>query len=165
MIAAVTGHQRLGRSRVWVAEALRTVIAEFAITGGITCLAAGADQLFARALADAGLPFTVIVPSQRYSSAFKSTQAVLEYRRLRKLATVVMELPFKRPTPAAFLAAGRAAIDRGEVVVAVWDGEPAHGMGGTAEVVQYARNKGLGLIHIDNKRHIIIRTGRVGTGT
>jgi hypothetical protein len=34
-------------------------------------------------------------------------------------------------------------VDRSSVLVAVWDGQPARGLGGTADVVAYARQRGV----------------------
>jgi hypothetical protein len=42
----------------------------------------------------------------------------------------------------AYLAGGLALVDDVDVLVALWDGEPSRGRGGTAEVVQYARDTG-----------------------
>jgi hypothetical protein len=162
MIAGVTGHQCLGDEGPWVANALRTVIAEYGIIGGVTSLAAGADQIFARVLGEAGLPFVVVVPSGRYAEAFKDPMALQEYQRLRGLAADVVELTFERPTPTAFFAAGRAVVDRGDVLVAVWDAEPAKGLGGTADVVQYAFDTGKCVIHLNTKRRSVGRLGACG---
>ena len=38
---------------------------------------------------------------------------------------------------------GRAVVDRSSVLVAVWDGQPSRGLGGTADVVAYARERGV----------------------
>ena len=43
------------------------------------------------------------------------------------------------PSEAAFLAAGRLVVERSDVLAAVWDGKPARGSGGTADVVDYAK--------------------------
>jgi polyphosphate kinase 2 (PPK2 family) len=43
----------------------------------------------------------------------------------------------------AYLAAGRWIVDHADRLVAVWDGRPARGRGGTAEVVAYARHRGV----------------------
>ena len=39
-------------------------------------------------------------------------------------------------------AAGKAIAERSDLVLAVWDGRPAGGLGGTADVVKYARERG-----------------------
>jgi hypothetical protein len=39
--------------------------------------------------------------------------------------------------------AGKVVVDRSSVLVAVWDGQPSRGLGGTADVVRYARERGV----------------------
>lgn len=51
--------------------------------------------------------------------------------------------PFVESTEQAHLAAGQAVVDRSERLVTVWDGKPARGIGGTADIVSYARQKGV----------------------
>jgi hypothetical protein len=58
----------------------------------------------------------------------------------------VERLPFVESTEQAHLAAGQAVVDRSERLVAVWDGKPARGIGGTADIVSYARQKGVPVI-------------------
>ena len=43
-----------------------------------------------------------------------------------------------------------ATVDGSDVLIAVWDGEPARGRGGTAEVVAYARSLGKPVVLIDS---------------
>jgi hypothetical protein len=53
----------------------------------------------------------------------------------------VVELSFDEPTEEAFWSAGRYVVDHADQVLAVWDGQQAGGLGGTADVVAYARAK------------------------
>lgn len=41
------------------------------------------------------------------------------------------------------MAGGRVVVDRSARLLAVWDGQPARGHGGTAGVVAYARKRGV----------------------
>jgi hypothetical protein len=41
------------------------------------------------------------------------------------------------------MAGGRAVVDRSDVLMAVWDGQPARGLAGTADVGAYARERGV----------------------
>lgn len=50
-------------------------------------------------------------------------------------------LPFTESTPQSHMAASEVIVDRCEVLLAVWDGEPSRGYGGTADVVAYARKR------------------------
>jgi hypothetical protein len=49
----------------------------------------------------------------------------------------------------AYLDCGMATVDGSDVLLAVWDGEPARGKGGTGDVVAYARSLGRPLVLID----------------
>ncbi len=44
------------------------------------------------------------------------------------------------------IAAGQRVVDLTELVVVVWDGEVARGVGGTADIVDYAKAKGRELL-------------------
>jgi hypothetical protein len=52
----------------------------------------------------------------------------------------------------AYELAGRAIVDRSDVMIVVWDGQPARGRGGTAEIYSYARRwqKPILLIWVDD---------------
>jgi alpha-D-ribose 1-methylphosphonate 5-triphosphate synthase subunit PhnL len=52
-------------------------------------------------------------------------------------------MPFETSGPEAYLAASRHLIDHCDLLLAVWDGAPATGSGGTAEAVDYAREHGV----------------------
>jgi hypothetical protein len=60
---------------------------------------------------------------------------------LAKAATV-RRLPFTEPTSESYMTASRLMIDAADELYAVWDGRPARGYGGTADVVAYARKHG-----------------------
>lgn len=48
-------------------------------------------------------------------------------------------LPYSKPEE-AFLACGKAVADWTDILIAIWDGRPAKGRGGTGDVVAYARS-------------------------
>ena len=50
----------------------------------------------------------------------------------------------------AYEAAGRYVVDHCDLLIAVWDGKPARGRGGTAEIVAYAREKKRPLIVVSS---------------
>ncbi len=143
-----TGHQNLGaHTRRLVAAHICGILLEEAGDEivGVTSLAEGADQLFAFAVLAAGGRLHVITPSEGYEKSFGSAGSEIAYGALVALATENTILPFEKPSQAAFLAAGKEIADRSDVLVAVWDGQPAAGKGGTADVVSYARARGIDL--------------------
>ncbi|WP_163550512.1 hypothetical protein, partial [Candidatus Frankia nodulisporulans] len=105
-------------------------------------LAAGADQLFARLVLTAGGGLRVIVPCRDYARTFTTPGDLAGYHELLGLAEHTRELDFPAPTEEAFFAAGRAVADDADRLLAVWDGLPARGLGGTADVVAYAGRLG-----------------------
>jgi hypothetical protein len=66
-----------------------------------------------------------------------------DYDDLISAASNVERLPFVESTEEAHMAAGQALVDRSELVLAVWDGAPARGFGGTADIVAYAHQRGV----------------------
>ena len=106
---------------------------------GLSCLADGADSLFAAAVVDAGAPLEVVIPARRYREGLPAAHHRL-YDRLLSQAVIVHELPHVESTPTAHLEAGRMLVERCDRLIAVWDGEPARGPGGTADIVAYARS-------------------------
>jgi hypothetical protein len=154
MNVGITGHQHLGSSETeaWVRKTLQQLIKDYRVTHGFTCLAAGADQLYAELLVDQGIPYTPILPCRRYEEAFADTCARERFTRLRSAAPRSGWVDFDRPSPLAFFAAGQEVVDRSDMMCAVWDGKEARGFGGTADVVSYAFMHRIAVIHLDTTR-------------
>jgi hypothetical protein len=117
------------------------------IEQGLTSLAVGTDQLFAEICFDLGVPVKAVIPLVGYERFFTG-EALGAYQRLIGLAQVV-SLPGDVDEQRAFLEAGRYVVDHSDLLVAVWDGLPAAGTGGTAHIVAYARTIGRDVIHLD----------------
>lgn len=143
---AVSGHRGLAPevSRL-VDAAIRGHLAPWAGAGcivGLSCLADGADQIFARAVLDAGGELEVVVPAQRYRQVLPPP-AQTGYDEMLAQATAVYRLTHAEPTSTAYMEASIEMLRRADGLVAVWDGLPARSLGGTADVVDYARSLGL----------------------
>jgi hypothetical protein len=146
----VTGHQLIP---VQEASFVHDAIAMLLSTSspleviGITSLAAGADQIFAKAVLEQGGKLKAVVPCARYEDAFTDHSARYEYFRLLAQASDREILPYSGPSDEAFLAAGKRVVEISDLIVAIWDGRPAKGRGGTADAVAYAR---------DNNKDVVI---------
>jgi hypothetical protein len=129
VLVGITGHQKLSErcARLVRVEMDNILARADAPLVGLTSLAAGADQIFADAILSAGGQLSVVLPSDNLESSF---ECLTERARFRTLLD------------RAYWSAGQAIADRSEVLIAVWDGEPARGLGGTADVVRYARERG-----------------------
>lgn len=140
---AVSGHRGLpGPTADLVGKAIRAALAEHGpILVGLSCLADGADQIFARTVTDVGGRLEVLIPAAKYRDGLPAG-AHAEYDRLLALAAAIHRLPFAESTSEAHMAASKLMIDNADELYAVWDGKPARGYGGTADVVAYARAHG-----------------------
>lgn len=141
---AVSGHRGLPASTVRLVDGtVRAALREQgAGVTGLSCLADGADQIFARAVLDAGGELEVVVPALDYRQGLPA--AVLgEYDSLLARAGMVHRLSFTESTAEAYMAASELMIGLADELWVVWDGEPARGYGGTADVVGYARARGV----------------------
>jgi hypothetical protein len=137
---AISGHRGLpGPTADLVDTAIRAALAEYApdVTG-LSCLADGADQIFARAVIDLGGKLEVTIPASEYRAGLPAA-AHPGYDRLLALATAIQRMPFTESTSQAHMEASKAMIDQADELYAVWDGQPARAYGGTADVVAYAR--------------------------
>jgi hypothetical protein len=145
MRIAITGHRGLPvDTEHLVDHAIREQLA--AHTGrdlvGISNLADGADQLFAQAVLDAGGQLEVIVPAARYRDGLPES-ARGTYDALLSRASRVHHLDRIESTENAHMEASRTMLDRADHLFAVWDGKPARGYGGTADVVAEARERAI----------------------
>ncbi|MEO8628572.1 MAG: hypothetical protein ABI612_10795 [Betaproteobacteria bacterium] len=140
MKIGITGHQDLPSNAArFFEDNLISLLEDTEVDAGISCLAKGADQLFSRVLLDAGQLLQVVVPCQHYERTFDDRIALQSYRELLFRASDVEYLPYSEPSENAFLAAGYRIVDRADLLLALWDGLPAKGVGGTGDIVQYAR--------------------------
>jgi hypothetical protein len=150
MQIGITGHQRLedAKAWVWVGRVMREELARVGSPlVGVTSLAVGADQLLARLVLEAGGTIHAVLPFADIERSF-SPKDVPAYRELVRQASVEV-LDTHGTDEDAYLAAGQRVVELSDVVLAVWDGKPAKGTGGTADVVAYAIRRGVPLIHIN----------------
>ncbi|MER5810622.1 hypothetical protein ABT143_20925 [Streptomyces sp. NPDC002033] len=140
----VTGHRSIPAEALdHVRAGLRAVLdGRQGPLEALSSLADGADQLFADIALECGADLTVVIPSGDYEDTFEDPGALARYRRLRLRATQEVRMAFARSTDEAYYAAGTYIADCCDRLVAVWDGLPARGHGGTAEIVAYARALG-----------------------
>ena len=151
MRVGVTGHQSIKPEiEGWVrCEILRVLSTLPPPLIGLTNLAAGTDQLFADAILDIGGQLEVVVPFKGYELAFANPSARHAYERLVAVANRVSILAGGGSNEESYLEAGKEVARTSELLVAVWDGLPARGIGGTADVVAYASSLGRPIVQIN----------------
>lgn len=150
MKVGVTGHQdRPGISWPWVAEVIRNELSSYSAgLIGLSSLAKGADQIFADAVIEFGGELHFVVPIMNYEKTLMGKD-LMRFLRLRSVATAIIELPAAASEQDAYLAAGEYIAFHSDLLIAVWDGKPAGGKGGTADIVAFAKRHGRPVLHIE----------------
>ena len=125
----------------------------------VTPLAEGADRLLAREVLKHPLAdIEVVLPLHKedYLEDFDSSESRQEFEELFAKARrpiTLQDQPLNKELSQsalaearreAYKAVGRYVVDHCDVLIALWDGEPARGKGGTAEIVGYAKSKSSG---------------------
>ncbi|MEU5382391.1 hypothetical protein [Kitasatospora cineracea] len=145
-VIAVTGHLDLAPD---TARAVRAALDAFLAPypagelTGVSCLAPGADTLFADAVLARGARLVAVLPGPSAPGPHAGAAERADFDRLRAAAHRVLVLPAARLDPAAYVAANDRLLLLADRVVAVWDGGPGNGRGGTADMVAAARAAGL----------------------
>lgn len=140
----ITGHTNLttATSRL-VCEALEAELDRHADVVGMSCLARGADQIFARVVLNGGGTLEVVLPAADYRERKVKPDNLAAFDGLIAEATIVHTMPLAESNSDAYMAASERILDSADAIFAVWDGRPATGRGGTADVVHAARERGL----------------------
>jgi hypothetical protein len=143
-VVGVTGHSNLtDRSVDLVRHELLDVLRPRANDLiGLTCLARGADQVFADTVLELGGALEVVIPASDYFTGISDPASRERCEAYLDAAASTVTMPYESSGSSAYLAASQYLIDRCDLLLAVWDGSPATGSGGTADAVAYARERG-----------------------
>ena len=153
-VVGFTGHRQL-TNEAMVERVIREVLSSLRTEAGVEWLAmssvaAGSDMAFARAALSIGLGWEAVLPLP--PAEFRHDFSELEWRSVEALlgeAEHVRVISERGHREDAYLDGGMETVNHCDVLLAVWDGEPSRGRGGTAEIVAYARELGRPLILLD----------------
>ena len=140
MRIGIAGHRTLGDEAAWAwveetfHELLTTVETPLL---GVTALAPGSEQLFARVVLRCGGKLHAVIPFVGYHHALATAVERAAYEALLAEAKVE-QLGGGRGDAEAGWEVGKRVVDLSDELVAVWDGTPSAGRGDVAEVVEYA---------------------------
>lgn len=110
---------------------------------GVSCIAVGADSIFASAVLAMGGSLEVVIPSEDYRERRVSPNHAQLFDELVRRAASVRIMPYAQANRDAYEAANNAIIAAVNQMIAVWDGLSAADKGGTAAVVQSAHRRGV----------------------
>jgi len=117
----------------------------------VSPLADGADRMIAEAGLNAGAALQCPLPFSRadYEADF-GDDSTADFRTLLDRAERVFELNGRRDAPEdAYETVGRVVMGHADILIAVWNGEPARGRGGTGQIVEEALSKNVPVVWID----------------
>lgn len=124
----------------------------------ISSLAEGADQLVTQRALDRWQDCQLIVPLplpiSAYQANFITPESLDAFNRLFSAADEVLPPPETDDHPEAYLLTGQSMLEKLDILIAVWDGQPAQGIGGTGNLVELARRMEIPLvwIHAGNRQ-------------
>ncbi len=169
----VTGHRHLPDEEVLrskVGDVLRTILALAAAPPNVpvaltvvSSLAEGADRLVAQEVLchpEATLVVPLPLEVDDYLQDFSPSESRDEFYHLLERSEAKVNAPSFTTRQEGYEWAGQYVVEHADVVIALWDGKRAHGRGGTAEIVNYAKRAGVPVYWIDTLRdHAVRRQG------
>jgi hypothetical protein len=125
---------------------------------GLSSAAAGADLIFVREVLARGMGWEASLPlgEDDFARDFAPADWV-EVAALLKRAEHVEVAANAGSREEAYLSGGFEIVNRCDVLLVVWDGQPARGVGGTADVVTYARAMRRPLVIINPETKVVRR--------
>ncbi|MEU3956024.1 hypothetical protein AB0F45_27495 [Streptomyces achromogenes] len=145
MRVGITGHRGLSTQ---VEAQVRALVTEYVTAHdpsdlvGVSCIADGPDAWFAETVLKHGGRLEVVVPAAQYRQGLPDWHHPV-YDRLLSRAADVHHTGITESTSQAHQAGSEILVGLVDELVAVWDGKPARGYGGTADVVAYAERTGV----------------------
>jgi hypothetical protein len=156
IVVAVTGHRDISPTDPALISIVSRELTKLVRSQGgppvvvLTGLAEGADRLAIEAARRAvGAQFWAVLPlpDALYVNDFTSPASLADYKSLKAQAQRVIEAPLMAsrrqlsghgaPRDHQYAWAGAYLAKRAQVLIAIWDGAPARGTGGTAQVVDW----------------------------
>jgi hypothetical protein len=144
MRVGITGHRGLDdrtekRVRALLAETVRAYGPGELV--GVSCLADGPDVWFAETVLDHGGRIEAVIPATAYRDSLPTWHHPV-YDRLLHRAADIHATGLTTSDSHAHMAGSEILVGLVDELLAVWDGKPARGYGGTADVVAYAQRQG-----------------------
>ncbi|MBP1637043.1 MAG: hypothetical protein H6Q10_3617, partial [Acidobacteria bacterium] len=150
----------------------------------VSALAPGPDQWVAREAVKQGFELQCVLPFAReeyrqdLAGPWPAADSEAEFEALLQLASAVFELDGRvvrsesgerLPDGHSYQAAGSAILRQSDLLIALWDGQPARGLGGTGEIVDEALARGIPVVWIPWGRpeawRMLLPTGLDGART
>ncbi|MGB9408659.1 MAG: hypothetical protein WCA89_14065 [Terracidiphilus sp.] len=110
---------------------------------GISSVAAGGDLLFAESCIQLALPLCVLLPlpAEEFRKDFDKEGWSRAEQILSKAASIEVT-GGDQPREECYYECGIETVQQSQLLLALWNGEPSQGLGGTEDIVSFARGFG-----------------------
>ncbi len=147
----VTGHRvlpNLNRLRKTVNSILKQIKGQISKNNteriqliAVSPLAEGADRLVADEILNHDGQLEVVLPFKitEYVTDFQSIASKNEFYKLLEHASSITVTKKVDSRKVAYEESGKFVVDNSNILIALWDGNPPMGRGGTSDIVKYAR--------------------------
>lgn len=150
-----SGHRKLP-DEAKCREAIRKVLEDWKarVPGavyGVSSTAAGGDLLFAETCLELNLPIRVFLPlpKERFREDFDDpTWSRAE--RVMASALLVEVTGTGQESTERYYECGIETVQQSQLLIALWDGGPGGGVGGTADIVRFAKEQGRPIVWINS---------------
>jgi hypothetical protein len=119
---------------------------------GVTSVAAGADLIFAETCLRLQIPLRILLPfpEEEFRKDFdEPTWKRAENVMSRALAVDVVGTDPSRD--ARYYECGVETVQQSKLLLALWDGKPSNGLGGTEDIVSFARDQGRPVVWVNSE--------------
>jgi hypothetical protein len=142
-----TGHRKLtdeARCRKWIEDFLAQQKAKETRTlCGVSSVAAGGDLLFAESCLGLGIPLRVLLPLAREEFRKDFDEAAwARAEQVMRSAISVETVGSDADRKERYYECGLETVQQSQWLLALWNGQPAQGLGGTEEIVKFAQQMG-----------------------
>ena len=161
-VIGFSGHRQLS-DKPGVAAAIRSTLETLRREApgkwiALSSAAAGADLLFVRSAMELGMGWEALLPLPLVE--FERDFPPEEWTEVKALIALAEHVGIATPGGSredSYLVGGLDVVNRCNVLLVVWNGRPARGKGGTADVVAHARGIGRPMVIIDSETLAISR--------
>jgi hypothetical protein len=151
-----TGHRHLtdeAKSRTQIFQFLKEKKGNTpGLVYGVSSAAAGGDLLFAESCIQLGLPLRILLPMAK--DQFHEDFDEPTWQRVENVlshATSVEVTGSAQPRDAQYYECGVETVLQSRLLLALWDGEPSRGLGGTKDILDFAKVDGRPVVRINSK--------------
>jgi hypothetical protein len=150
-----TGHRKLGdepRLRAAILQFLQEWKAKTpGIVYGVSSVASGGDLLFAESCLELGFAVRILLPLPK--EQFREDFDAASWQRAERILDRAMSVEVfggSDTREESYYECGIETVQQSQLLLALWDGEPSRGLGGTADIFDFAKNQNRPVVWMDS---------------